>query len=137
MSVAASALAEFAPDVAAPESVRACGVRPRSRQVDAADLPTAVEEFVRTEAAREGNSVVIGPPGAPGAVTPFATEGLEFDAVLVVDPQRVLARGALGAGELYEPPTRAAQRLGVLHRDDELPPALACLAQAPTSPTER
>ncbi|GAA2344447.1 RNA polymerase recycling motor ATPase HelR [Saccharopolyspora halophila] len=137
MSVAAGVLAEFAPDVAAPESVRACGVRPWSRQVDAAELPTAVAEFVRTEAAREGTSVVIGPPGAPGAVTPSETKGLEFDAVLVVDPQRILARGARGAAELYVALTRATQRLGVLHRDDELPPALAGLAQAPASLTER
>ncbi|MHC1558880.1 RNA polymerase recycling motor ATPase HelR [Actinomycetospora sp. C-140] len=130
MSVAAAVLAEFAPDVRPPESVRASGVRPWSRQVADDDLATAVEEFRRDEAGREGTCVVIGPPGLEGAVTPSGTKGLEFDAVLVVDPDRILADGPRGAAELYVALTRATQRLGILHRDP-LPPALAGLAGAP------
>jgi DNA helicase IV len=68
MTVAAALLAEFAPGVAPPESVRACGVQPWSRWVAEGELPDAIEEFVRDEAGREGTSVVIGPPGVPGAV---------------------------------------------------------------------
>ena len=140
MAVAAALLAEFAPDVRAPESVRASGVRPWSRHVTAAELPGAVAEFVRDEAGREGTSVVIGPGdtergGAgpsgsvvPGAVLPSATKGLEFDAVLVVEPERILADGPRGAAELYVALTRATQRLGVLHRGP-LPSALAGLAE--------
>ncbi|WP_199442144.1 RNA polymerase recycling motor ATPase HelR [Umezawaea beigongshangensis] len=128
MTVAAGVLAEFAPDVRPPESVRACGVRPWARRVTEDELPTAVEEFVREEAGREGTSVVIGPPDVPGAVPASETKGLEFDAVLVVDPERILADGPRGAAELYVALTRATQRLGVLHRGP-LPQALSVLAE--------
>ncbi|WP_018601128.1 RNA polymerase recycling motor ATPase HelR [Mycobacterium sp. 155] len=128
MEVAAALLAEFAPRVQPPESVRACGVKPWSRQVADDELAVAIEEFVQDEAGSEGTSVVIGPPGVPGTVPPSATKGLEFDAVLVVEPQRILADGPRGAAELYVALTRATQRLGVLHRDP-LPAALAGLAE--------
>ncbi|WP_227984986.1 RNA polymerase recycling motor ATPase HelR [Nocardia spumae] len=128
MSVAAAVLAEFAPGVQPPESVRACGVQPWSRQVDAGELASAIEEFVQAEAEHEGTSIVIGPPGVPGTVTAAATKGLEFDAVLVVDPERILATGPRGAAELYVALTRATQRLGVLH-EGPLPTALAGLVE--------
>ncbi len=127
MTVAAALLAEFAPGVQPPESVRACGVQPWSRRVTEDELPAAIEEFVRDEAAREGTSVVIGPPGVPGAVVASQTKGLEFDAVLVVEPERILADGPRGAAELYVALTRATQRLGVLHQGP-LPQALTGLA---------
>ena len=128
MSVAAALLAEFAPDVQPPESVRANGVRPWARKVTEDELPAAIEEFVRDEADREGTNVVIGPPGVPGTVPPSDTKGLEFDAVLVVDPDRILATGPRGAAELYVALTRATQRLGVVHRGP-LPKALSGLAE--------
>jgi superfamily I DNA/RNA helicase len=90
-------------------------------------LLTAIEEFVSDEAGREGTSVVIGPPDVPGTVTPAETKGLEFDAVLVVEPERILAEGPRGAAELYVALTRATQRLGVLHRE-RLPQVLTGLA---------
>ncbi|ORA08665.1 helicase [Mycobacterium asiaticum DSM 44297] len=126
MAVAAALLAEYAPGVEPPESVRACGVKPWSRRVSDDELPSAVHDFVRDEARREGTSVVIGPPDVPGAVAPSETKGLEFDAVLVVDPQRILSDSPRGAAELYVGLTRATQRLGVLHRDP-LPSALSGL----------
>jgi DNA helicase IV len=127
MTVAAALLAEFAPGVQPPESVRACGVQPWSRRVTEDELPAAIEEFLLDEAGREGTSVVIGPPGVPGAVAPSETKGLEFDAVLVVEPERILADGPRGAAELYVALTRATQRLGVLHQGP-LPRALTGLA---------
>jgi DNA helicase IV len=127
MAVAAALLADFAPGVVPPESVRATGVRPWSRQVTDDELPAAIEEFVRDEAGREGTSVVIGPPDVPGTVPAAETKGLEFDAVLVVAPERILADGPRGAAELYVALTRATQRLGVLHRGP-LPRSLAGLA---------
>ncbi|MEM6108036.1 RNA polymerase recycling motor ATPase HelR [Mycobacterium sp. 050272] len=136
MTVAAALLEEFAPGVQPPESVRACGVRPWSRQVTDDELPGAIEEFVRDEASREGTSVVIGPPGVPGTVPVSQTKGLEFDAVLVVDPQRILADGPRGASELYVALTRATQRLGVLHREP-LPQALSGLAEYGTGAATR
>ncbi|MCA2210921.1 RNA polymerase recycling motor ATPase HelR [Nocardia rosealba] len=130
MAVAAAVLAEFAPEVRPPDSVRACGVQPWSQQVDASEFPSAIEAFVRTEADREGTSVVIGPVGMPGTVPASETKGLEFDAVLVVEPGRILAEGPRGAAELYVALTRATQRLGVVHHDP-LPDALTGLAEAP------
>ncbi len=126
MTVAAALLAEFAPEVRAPESVRASGFRPWSRQVTADQMPAAIEDFLAAEAAREGTAVVIGPPAMPGVVAPAETKGLEFDAVLVVEPAAILADGPRGAAELYVALTRATQRLGVLHQHP-LPAALTGL----------
>ncbi|GHG38559.1 MULTISPECIES: RNA polymerase recycling motor ATPase HelR [Amycolatopsis] len=129
MTVAGALLARFAPDARAPESVRACGTRPWSRRVADDELADAIDDFVRDEAGREGTSVVLGPPGVPGTIPAAAAKGLEFDAVLVVEPERILAAGPRGAAELYVALTRATQRLGVLHRDP-LPAALTGLAEA-------
>jgi DNA helicase IV len=131
MTVAAALLAEFAPEVQAPESVRANGVQPWSRGVTEDELATAIEDFVRDEANREGTSAVIGPSGVPGTVLASETKGLEYDAVLVVEPERILADGPRGAAELYVALTRATQRLGVLHTGP-LPQALAGLAETGT-----
>jgi len=131
MAVAAALLAEFAPGVQPPESVRACGVQPWSRRVTEDELPAAIDEFVRDEAGRDGTSVVIGPPGVPGAVMPSETKGLEFDAVLVVEPEQILVDGPRGAAELYVALTRATQRLGVLH-EGPLPQALTGLVETGT-----
>ncbi|BDT91866.1 DNA helicase [Nocardia sputorum] len=128
MTVAAALLAEFAPGAQPPESVRACGVQPWSRRVAEHELSTAIEEFVRDEAGREGTSVVIGPPEVPGAVAASETKGLEYDAVLVVAPERILAGGPRGAAELYVALTRATQRLGVLHQGP-LPQVLTGLTE--------
>ncbi|MEU0791621.1 RNA polymerase recycling motor ATPase HelR [Amycolatopsis sp. NPDC005961] len=125
MAVAASVLAGFAPDVKPPDSVRACGVLPWSRQVSEDQRAGAIEEFVRDEAGREGTSIVIGPPGVPGAVPASETKGLEFDAVLVVEPAAILADSA---ADLYVALTRATQRLGVLH-EGPLPAELTGLAE--------
>ncbi|WP_280405685.1 RNA polymerase recycling motor ATPase HelR [Nocardia brasiliensis] len=131
MAVAAALLAEFAPEVQAPESVRACGVQPWSRLVTDDELPAAIDAFVREEADREGTSVVIGPPGVPGVVPASETKGLEYDAVLVVAPEQILADGPRGAAELYVALTRATQRLGVLHQGP-LPQALSGLVETGT-----
>ncbi|MET8761542.1 RNA polymerase recycling motor ATPase HelR [Lentzea sp. NPDC004782] len=128
MAVAARVLAEFAPDVQAPESVRANGVQPWARQLTPDELPAAIEEFVAAEASSEGTSVVIGPPGVPGTVPASETKGLEYDSVLVVAPERILADGPRGAAELYVALTRATQRLGVLHHEP-LPAALSGLTE--------
>ena len=118
MTVAAALLADFAPGVLPPESVRACGVQPWSpagHRGRTATLPS--RNSSQDEAGREGTSVVIGPPGVPGTVPASETKGLEFDAVLVVAPERIIADGPRGAAELYVALTRATQRLGVLHQD--------------------
>ncbi|MEC3980147.1 RNA polymerase recycling motor ATPase HelR [Amycolatopsis sp. H20-H5] len=126
MTVAGAVLGEFAPDVRPPESVRACGVLPWARRVSGRNLAGAFVDFDRDEGGREGTFAVIGPEGMAGVLTPAATKGLEFDAVLIVEPDRILAKGPRGASELYVALTRATQRLGVLHAAP-LPSVLAGL----------
>ncbi|MDL5156015.1 RNA polymerase recycling motor ATPase HelR [Actinomycetospora termitidis] len=126
MAVAAEVLAGFAPEVVPPESVRASGVEPWARPIG--DLAEQVAAFRTDEADREGTSVVIGPPGVPGTVPASETKGLEFDAVLVVDPDRVLAESP---ADLYVALTRATQRLGVLYRG--VRPAYLSRADASTT----
>ena len=41
-------------------------------------------------------------------------KGLEFDSVLVVDPDGIVAESPRGRSDLYVALTRATQRLGVL-----------------------
>ena len=131
MAVAAGLLAEFAPAVQPPESVRSCGVTPWSRQLGEHEIASAIAEFVDEEATKEGTSVVIGPQGVPGTVTAAETKGLEFDSVLVVEPQRIMAEESRGAAQLYVALTRATQRLGVLH-EAPLPQSLRGLAEEPS-----
>jgi DNA helicase IV len=115
MTVAAAVLKGFAPDVRPPESVRTSGAAPWAKQVSEGDIAGAIADFARNEEGREGTFAVIGPKGMAGVLTPAATKGLEFDAVLVVEPDRILAEGPRGASELYVALTRATQRLGVVH----------------------
>lgn len=75
MAVAAALLADLAPGVQPPESVRACGVRPWSRRVTEDEIPAAIEDFVRDEARRAGTSIVIGPPGRAGHGPGIGHEG--------------------------------------------------------------
>ena len=123
MAVAAAVLEQFDPEVQPPESVRSCGVQPWARKLTDDQITSAIQEFVADERGREGTCVAIGPPGTPGTVTASQTKGLEFDSVLVVQPERIIADGARGASELYVALTRATQRLGILYTD-ALPPAL-------------
>ena len=61
---------------------------------------------------------------APVAVVPAGlAKGLEFDAVVVVDPAAIVAAEPRGLHRLYVVLTRAVSTLVVLHRDD-LPDAL-------------
>ena len=60
-------------------------------------------------------------------------KGLEFDAVVVVDPAAMLAAGPHGANDLYVALTRTTNRLGVVHPGD-LPPLLARLGAAGGTP---
>ena len=131
MAVAASVLTEIAPHVTPPESVRATGVKPWSTQLSETQLPSAIEEFVQAEAGRPGTSAVIGPPGVPGTVTPASIKGLEFDAVLVVEPAGILRAGPHGAADLYVALTRATQRLGIVH-NAPLPEALRGMTEPRT-----
>jgi superfamily I DNA/RNA helicase len=53
-------------------------------------------------------------------------KGLEFDSVVVVEPDEIIAESPRGLSDLYVAVTRATQRLGVLHTQD-LPKVLSAL----------
>jgi DNA helicase IV len=73
-----------------------------------------------------------GPDGDPDLDAPVVlldvrrVKGLEFDAVLVVEPARIVEAGPRGTSDLYVALTRPTQRLGVLH-SLPLPPGLSRL----------
>ena len=120
MALAAEVLAAFAPDRRPPESVRETGEQPWQRTVPASDLAVEVRAAVDAEAARlgRGTLAVIAADvddlgGLPAEVhTPVSAKGLEFDAVVIVDPERIRAHNP---ADLYVSMTRATRRLGLLH----------------------
>ncbi|MCX4905284.1 UvrD-helicase domain-containing protein [Streptomyces sp. NBC_00878] len=141
MDLAAAVPRAENPDFEPPSSVRSTGVRPLVREAtDAAELPGAVEKAVAELAPAEGRLAVIAPrdlhaelaarldgvtageePDLTRAVVlldPRQSKGLEFDAVLVVEP------GRYGTSDLYVALTRATQALGIVYAG-ALPRALA------------
>ncbi|WP_204343295.1 HelD family protein [Micromonospora terminaliae] len=142
MAVAAEVLAEIDPALRPPRSVRASGVPPWDRGVPSDRLAAELVEATGREAAglADGRLGVIVPAGrvdelgaAVVAALPEAAvgeqpelanrvvvltteqaKGLEFDSVLVVDPDRIVAESPRGHSDLYVALTRATQRLGIL-----------------------
>jgi DNA helicase IV len=58
-----------------------------------------------------------------------AVKGLEFDAVIVIEPADIVEASPRGANDLYVALTRPTQRLLVLHAGD-LPAGMESLAAA-------
>jgi DNA helicase IV len=120
MAPAAVVLAGFAPDREPPTSVRSTGDDPWERTVPVRDLAAEVRRAVEAETARSGRGTlaVIAADGERLAGlpvplhTPVSAKGLEFDTVVIVDPERIRARNP---ADLYVSMTRATQRLGLLH----------------------
>ncbi|MFI6790550.1 HelD family protein [Nonomuraea sp. NPDC050383] len=140
MRVAADVLRSVAPGEEPPESVREGGDEPRAVRCGIAELPRLVAEELA--AIGEGRAGVICPdalharvaalfPGddleeAVVALTVTRSKGLEFDAVVVVDPAGILAQSPKGGQDLYVAVTRATRRLTVVHEGD-LPEVLSRL----------
>ncbi len=153
MAVAGRVLASIDGSMAAPRSVRATGVRPWAERVSAEKLADRLVDVVRQELAglADGRLGVLVPAdrvaeldAAVTAAVPAANsdltspvvvrsvrqaKGLEFDSVLVVEPEAILTASPRGANDLYVALTRATQRLGVLYTGD-LPKSLHQLAGA-------
>jgi DNA helicase IV len=152
MAVAAQVLELVGPDLKAPESVRETGERPWAIQV--ADM-AEIGPIVKDEVVEDGRLVVIVPaseeqalgeavvrsvPGAVAGPGPAALDapvavlsvadakGLEFDAVIVAEPDRILRESPRGPSDLYVALTRATRRLGVIH-SGPLPAVLAGLGR--------
>ncbi|WP_203798041.1 HelD family protein [Paractinoplanes tereljensis] len=155
MTVAADVLAAVDPALQPPRSVRSAGVAPWSLRVPRAALPAEIIAAVRVEAAEVGDGrvgvlvptaleeelgrqLVEAVPGAAVGEQPDLlnqivlmtvrqAKGLEFDAVIVVEPDEIIAESPRGLSDLYVAVTRATRRLGVLHSAD-LPKVLSALA---------
>ncbi|WP_148572730.1 RNA polymerase recycling motor ATPase HelR [Nocardioides caldifontis] len=102
------------PDANVPRSVRTGGLP--VEHGSAADLDAVLERWLATHP--EGTACVIGAPVRPAtprvrALTPVLAKGLEFDLVVLVDPQQ-LGEGIEGAVDRYVAMTRATQQLVVL-----------------------
>jgi DNA helicase IV len=151
MEVAADVLASFAPQMSPPSSVRDVGERPRAVALDPHADPSGFARLIRELEPDEGTMAVLVPDGTRAAyagssdsllrrlasASPDTTEkvvllevraakGLEFDVVIVVDPQLILDSSARGASDLYVALTRATTRVTVVH-PGPLPQVLARL----------
>jgi len=152
MDLASRVLAVAAPDLQPPRSVRSAGHPPAFVSAGPEELADRVAALAHDEAAEvAGGTVAIvtvaslldelatgleakgvaftraDRQGIEAAVTliPVATvKGLEFDAVIVVEPARIVAETAQGLRSLYVALTRATKRLTVVHAEP-LPEVLA------------
>jgi DNA helicase IV len=93
------------------------------------DVVSEVVALLAAAAIPAGALVDDGEPPAQVAVVPATlAKGLEFDAVVVVDPAAIVAAEPRGLHRLYVVLTRAVSTLVVLHRGD-LPAQLATVAE--------
>jgi DNA helicase IV len=144
--VAGDVLAAIDPELHPPRPVRETGVEPWSQQAPVGQLPAVLGALAGSEASRigAGRLAVIVPDSrlaeltaavadvvpdvisaeAPDLDRPVVVlsvaqaKGLEFDAVLVADPTRIMADSPRGLNDLYVAITRATQRLGVVYEGD-------------------
>lgn len=111
------------PDANVPVSVRKGGVPVTYRPV--ADRDAVLDAWLAAHG--EGTACVIGDPAfRPAArvrsLTPELSKGLEFDLVVLVDPE-TFGEGVEGAVDRYVAMTRATRQLVVLTGDDPVPAA--------------
>ncbi len=130
--LAAAVVRAAYPEADLPHAVRRTGIDPELVELDPAGLLDWLDERIARLAEQvEGTIGVIVAPsrlaeittgltGRPGAITagdrltviePLAAKGLEYDAVVVVSPDRVVAESPGGERVLYVALTRPTQRL--------------------------
>ena len=102
------------PDANVPVSIRSSGIPVTHGPVS--ELDSILDAWLAAHA--EGIAVVIGDPAFPAtsrvrSLTPELAKGLEFDLVILVDPQ-AFGPGIEGAVDRYVAMTRATQRLVIL-----------------------
>nr|WP_067829562.1 3'-5' exonuclease [Nocardia inohanensis] len=134
MAIAADVLAEIDPGVSIPRSIRDSGFQPAAHRVASDELGAEVKRLVDAEAAHPGTTTVIVPhdlmpelthlnSDSVRVLTVHDVKGLEFDAVILAEPHRILGESPRGMNDLYVALTRATQRLAVVHTE-ELPEVL-------------
>ncbi|WP_159792520.1 RNA polymerase recycling motor ATPase HelR [Puerhibacterium puerhi] len=116
MAAAERVIRAAVPDANVPTSVRRTGVPVRRGSV--AELGAVVDGWLAEHA--EGTACVVGEPSFAGtdrvaSLTPALAKGLEFDLVVLVDPD-AFGTGVEGAVDRYVAMTRATQELVVLTR---------------------
>jgi DNA helicase IV len=137
--LAASVVRDEVPPDELPKPVRSTGHAPRLRTVTAADLPGAVVRAVaELLGAVEGTVGVIGAMSRRNELAELLAgagladragerlrvagsleaKGLEYDAVVLVRPEELIAESSTGRRALYVALTRATQRLSVLAETD-------------------
>ena len=104
------------PDANVPTSIRSSGIPVVHGSVT--DLDSIVDTWLATNA--DGIACVIGDPtfrttSRVRSLTPELSKGLEFDLVVLVDPEG-FGTGIEGAVDHYVAMTRATQRLVILTR---------------------
>lgn len=131
LALAAAELALVDPSLQAPQAVRTAGAEPWSDAVAAEKLAARVCEAARSERAEiesgrvgvivpqtrlEEMSAALGDEVALEDPVTVATvrqaKGLEFDSVIVADPEGIVAESPRGRNDLYVALTRATRRLG-------------------------
>jgi hypothetical protein len=104
------------PDANVPTSIRSSGVPVVHGSVS--ELNSILDDWLAAHAEGEGIACVIGDPTLRGtsrvrSLTPELSKGLEFDLVVLVDPE-TFGTGIEGAVDRYVAMTRATQQLVVL-----------------------
>ncbi len=132
--MAAAVVRRAEPDIALPVAVRRGGAPPRHLVVDAAGLGDAVREevaallsqvegtvgVITTQATRDEVARWVGglDPARLSTVGSLESKGLEFDAVLVVQPSAIVDESPSGLRTLYVALSRATQRLTTVGTDE-------------------
>jgi DNA helicase IV len=142
MDLAAEVLERINPGIQPPRSVRETGIKPRQESVAPDELAARLAEVAQEQdrVVGEGRLAVIVPdrraaelaqavtavvPGAASGeepdleqrtvvLTARQSKGLEFDTVILVDPDGIAENGARGLNDLYVALTRATKELVVL-----------------------
>ena len=132
MDLAAPVLERSASHLRAPHSVRRAGHPPtfvNAEQTELMAAASATAHALRSELG-EGTVAIIAAPGHEcpendariSLLSPLDAKGLEFDAVVVVEPAEMVD-GERGYAQLYIALTRTTDRLVIVHAAD-LPPEL-------------
>jgi len=119
MAEAEPVIRSVLPDANVPASIRGSGIPVRHGL--ASDLGQVIDGWLAAHAEGEGIACVIGAPAFPAtprvmSLTPVLAKGLEFDLVVLVDPE-TFGAGIEGVVDRYVAMTRATQELVILTSD--------------------
>jgi AAA domain-containing protein len=147
--LAAAVIRAAEPDVQLPSAVRRAGVGPRHERVDPSELAAATRRAAAQLLDEVAGTVGVITPMARRdevagwlarltadtseleianrlqTVGSLEAKGMEYDAVLVVEPAEIAAEGSSGVRTLYVALSRATQRLVTVGTDDTWLPATA------------